>query len=79
MKGAIINLSLPKEFLKKIDREAEREERTRSELMRVAIKSYLEKREAWDKIFDYADRHVKKRGLKPSDVNKAIAEARRAS
>jgi len=76
MKGVTINLSLPQRLLKKVEREADREERSRSELIRVALQSYLERKEAWDKLRDYGRRQAKKKGLKPSDVEKVIAEVR---
>jgi len=41
---ATINLSLPKGLLEKADREAEKEDRSRSELMRVALLAYLDRK-----------------------------------
>jgi metal-responsive CopG/Arc/MetJ family transcriptional regulator len=77
MRTAIINLSLPKSLLGKVDREAHKEDRSRSELLRVAVQSYLDRRTAWDKIFAYGDQQTKKKKLKPSSVEAAIAEVRK--
>lgn len=79
MKGTTINLSLPKGLLRRADREAQREERSRSEIMRVALQAYLERKEAWDRIFDYGKDLARKKGLKSSDVQAAIAEVRKSS
>jgi metal-responsive CopG/Arc/MetJ family transcriptional regulator len=77
MRTAIINLSLPKSLLGKVDREALKEDRSRSELMRVAVQSYLDRRTAWDKIFAYGNGLAKRKKLKPSSVAAAIAEVRK--
>jgi metal-responsive CopG/Arc/MetJ family transcriptional regulator len=78
MRTAIINLSLPKSLLGKVDKEALKEDRSRSELMRVAVQSYLDRRTAWDKIFAYGDQQTKKRKLKPSSVEAAIVVVRKS-
>jgi metal-responsive CopG/Arc/MetJ family transcriptional regulator len=74
---ATINLSLPKGLLEKADREALKEARSRSELMRVALLAYLDRRAVWDKIFAYGNKLTKRRNLKSSDVQAAIAEVRK--
>ena len=74
---ATINLSLPKGLLEKADREAEKEDRSRSELMRVALLAYLDRKAVWEKIFAYGDKLAKRKNLKPSDVEAAVAEARK--
>jgi metal-responsive CopG/Arc/MetJ family transcriptional regulator len=78
MGSSTVNLSVPNKLLARIDREAERESRTRSELLRAAALTYLERQEHWKMIFAYADRQVKRRGIKPSDVARAIRSVRRA-
>jgi metal-responsive CopG/Arc/MetJ family transcriptional regulator len=77
MRTAIINLSLPSSLLDKVDKEAEKEDRSRSELMRAAVQAYLDRRSVWEKIFSYGDQQAKKKKLKPSNVEKAIAEVRK--
>ena len=73
---ATINLSIPKQMLSEVDAEAKKESRSRSELMREALKVYLERRERWDKIFEFGQKLVRRKGLTPKDVEKAIGEAR---
>ncbi len=77
MKPSTINLSIPKDLLERADKLAKRESRSRSELMRAALRIYLDRRSRWDKIFEQMDAHVRRLGLKPEDVEEAIREARR--
>ena len=77
MKTSTINLSIPRDLLDQADREAKRESRSRSELMRDALRLYLERRVRWESIFAYGDAQVKRLGLKPEDVETAIREVRR--
>jgi metal-responsive CopG/Arc/MetJ family transcriptional regulator len=79
MRISTINLSLPKGLLEKIDREAEKEDRSRSELIRAALTAYLKRRAVWGKMFDYGNHLAKNKKLKPSDVEKTIAEVRKPS
>lgn len=74
---ATINLSLPKNLLEKADREAQKEDRSRSELMRVALLAYLDRKSVWEKVFAYGDKLAKRKNLKPSDVEAVIAEVRK--
>jgi CopG family transcriptional regulator/antitoxin EndoAI len=77
MKTSTINLSIPRDLLDQADREAKRESRSRSELMRDALRLYLERRARWESIFAYGDAQVKRLGLKQEDVETAIREVRR--
>ena len=76
MKTSTINLAIPRDLLEKADREAKKESRSRSELMREALRKYLEDRARLDNLFAYIDTHVRKRGLVPGDVETAIQEIR---
>ncbi len=78
MKSSIINLSLPSELLTKVDRQAEQEDRNRSELLREAVRIYLERKSRWESIFSYGDKQSRKKGLRLEDVPKAVSEARRS-
>lgn len=77
MKTSTINLSIPRDLLEQADREAKRESRSRSEIMRDALRDYLAHRKNWDRIFEYTERHFRERGLKPEDIEEAIREARK--
>ncbi len=78
MKTSTINLSIPRDLLEKADREAKRESRSRSELMREALRKYLEDRAGLDNLLAYTTAHVRKLGLVPRDVETAIREYRAA-
>jgi Arc/MetJ-type ribon-helix-helix transcriptional regulator len=42
MKSVAVHITIPEELLKEVDRQAEREHRNRSEILREAIRLYLE-------------------------------------
>ena len=72
-----VNISFPKQLLKNMDRIAKKESRSRSDLLREAVRQYIERKRRWDDIFAWGTRHAKRLKLKPSDVEKRIAEYRR--
>jgi CopG family transcriptional regulator/antitoxin EndoAI len=55
-------------LLKKIDKVAKEEMRTRSELIREASRLYIERKERWEKIFDFGKQQAERLGLKEQDV-----------
>lgn len=42
MKSVAVHITIPEELLKEVDQQAERERRNRSEILREAIRCYLE-------------------------------------
>ena len=46
-----VNISFQKDLLKKIDKVAKDESRTRSELIREAARMYIDKKNKWKEIF----------------------------
>jgi len=76
-----VNISFPKEFLEEIDRIADAESRTRSELIREATRLYLTQRRRWEAIFAYGSKQAAKLGLRPEDISAEIRayRARRKS
>jgi CopG family transcriptional regulator / antitoxin EndoAI len=78
VKTSTINLSIPRDLLERADREAKKESRSRSELMREALRKYLEDRASLDNLLAYTHAHVKKLGLVPEDVEAIIQEDRKA-
>lgn len=72
-----VNISFPKQLLKEMDRIAKMEARNRSDLLREAMRQYIERKMRWDEIFAFGSRHSKRHGFKPSDVEKEIAAYRR--
>lgn len=78
MDGQVINISLPTKLLKLADDVAKMELRSRSELFREAIRSYILERFRMRSIYEYAQNQAKKLKIKEKDVEKIIADYRRA-
>ena len=77
MRTATVNVSFPRALLKSMDRLAQRESRSRSELLREAARFYVERKRRWEEIFAFGRQQAKRLGLKPHDVESLIAESRR--
>lgn len=72
-----LNISLPKDLVKKVDDVAKKEYRNRSELIREALRIYLQDMQEWEEIFEYGKKMGKKMGIKSEeDVNKIVYEFR---
>lgn len=77
MKTQTLNISLPQDLVKKADEVAKREYRNRSELIREALRIYLEDRRTLDDIFEYGRKKAKEMGIKSEeDVDKIVYEFR---
>lgn len=79
MDAQIVNISLPARLLQLIDKVAEKEARSRSELFREAIRSYVLRRAKWDELFSYGEKQAKKLKIKEKDVENIIAKYRAKS
>ena len=77
MNTQTINISLPSELLKSADKLAKKESRTRSELIREALRAYIKELTAWEDLFEYGRKQAKKLGIKPKDIPRLIDEYRR--
>ena len=77
MNTQTINISLPSELLKSADKLAKKESRTRSELIREALRAYVKELTAWEDLFEYGRKQAKKLGIKPKDIPRLIDEYRR--
>jgi CopG family transcriptional regulator/antitoxin EndoAI len=71
-----VNISFKEDLLAEIDRIARRESRSRSELIREAARSYIDRKKRWERIFAFGGKQAKKLGLKEGDVEAAIREQR---
>ena len=71
-----VNISFKEDLLAEIDRIARRESRSRSELIREAARSYIDRKKRWERIFAFGGKQAKKLGLKERDVEAAIREQR---
>lgn len=67
---------MPKSLLKVIDIQAEAEARSRSGLIREALRSYLSRKKAWQDIFNYGDEKVSDLGYAVNDVSDLIDDYR---
>lgn len=73
----VLCLSLPPNMLKKAERLAKAENRTKSELFREALRCYIEDRR-WEKLQRGLARKANELGIKSeSDVEKIINEIRK--
>lgn len=76
MDTQIINISLPTKLLSLVDKVAEKEARSRSELFREAIRSYVLRRSQWKELFSYGENQAKKLKVKEKDVEPMIGKYR---
>jgi CopG family transcriptional regulator/antitoxin EndoAI len=71
-----ITIYLPPELLKKAEEVAKEESRNKSELVREALRQYIEKRE-WEKLQKYGMARSKEAGFTEEDVEQLVHEYRR--
>jgi len=76
MRTRTVNISFNKDLLDKIDKAAQDESRSRSELIREAARLYLEKKKKWEDIFRFGDRQSAQYGLELNDIGKEIKKYR---
>ena len=72
-----VNISFSDKLLKEIDKVAQEESRSRSELLREAARSYIERKRRWARIFDAGAQAARTNALTPDIVDKEIAAYRR--
>ena len=69
----LVTISLPPDLLKKAEKAAKEENRTRSELLREALRWYLEERE-WHTIYRYGEKKARTLDLDEEDVERLVDE-----
>lgn len=73
----IITISLMPDFLREIEKVAKEEKRTKSELVREALRRYMAARE-WDRLGRYARKRAAKAGIETEeDIQWIVDEFRR--
>lgn len=78
MQSQTLNISLPKELVKKTDEAARKAFKNRSEYIRDALVKQLNKENEWEEIFAEGRKIGEKMGIKSEDdVVKIIKEYRR--
>lgn len=75
MKTKMVNLSFPENMLSDIDKVAKQEYRSRSELVREAVRRYILRKQL-DAAYAYGARKAKEAGITPENLNEAIADVR---
>jgi len=79
MKTTTVNISFPSKLLHKIDEAAEQEARSRSDLLREAVRKYLEEKERWEDIFTFGRKTAINLKLKERDIQGEIRKYRKAA
>jgi metal-responsive CopG/Arc/MetJ family transcriptional regulator len=64
MSTQTFNLSLPKELVEKVDKQAKKDYSSRSDFVRKAVINQLKSEQAIEEIFDRANKKGKKLGIK---------------
>jgi Arc/MetJ-type ribon-helix-helix transcriptional regulator len=72
----VITVSVPPQFEQEIQKHAQYEHRTVSEYVREAVRKYMILQE-FQTTQKAVSKRMKKKGLKPKDVEKAIEDLRR--
>lgn len=70
-----ISISLPPEILKQAERVAKKEGRTKSELVREALRRYIQARE-WEELNSYGRVRARELGIGEEDIDRIIHEYR---
>jgi metal-responsive CopG/Arc/MetJ family transcriptional regulator len=79
MNTQTLNIALPKDLVKKADELAKKEYRNRSELIREALRIYIERKSTWEEIFAIGEKAAKKAGIKNEDeINQLVSDFRHA-
>lgn len=77
MQTQTLNIALPKELVNKVDEQAKKEYKNRSELIREALRRYLEDKSDWQQIFAAGEKAMKEMGItSEEEVDKIVYEYR---
>ncbi|MCD4754522.1 MAG: ribbon-helix-helix protein, CopG family [Deltaproteobacteria bacterium] len=76
MSAVTVNISFQDRLLADIDRIAQRESRSRSELLREAARIYIERKERWNNIFAKTSIQSGEQALTEKDVLEEISRYR---
>ena len=77
MNTTTVNVSFQGRLLAEIDRVAQRESRSRSELLREAARLYIDRKRRWDKIFTYGKTVAVRGQLTEEDIAAEIQSYRK--
>ncbi len=77
MSTTTVNIAFQKKLLQEIDQMALIESRSRSELLREAARSYIQRKQRWNDIFALGRKTAEDRNLVPQDVLNEIRAHRK--
>ena len=78
MSVSTVNISFQNDLLAQIDRIANNEDRTRSELIRDAVRMYIERKKEWENVFKTGKEIGATLEISEDDVMSEIKEYRKA-
>ena len=78
MNTTTVNIAFQKNLLHEIDRAAQAESRSRSELLREAARLYIQRKRRWADVFTLGREMAETRGLTSADVSKEIKAYRKS-
>lgn len=74
----LLTISLPPAFMKDVERAAKKEHRTKSELVREALRQYLARERQWEALRRYGAEAAQTKGVRSEeDVARIVKEYRR--
>jgi CopG family transcriptional regulator/antitoxin EndoAI len=76
MSSNTVNISFNEDLLNQIDKVAAEESRSRSELIREAARSYIERKKKWNRIFASTSKAAASSNLQQKDIEKEITSYR---
>lgn len=77
MQTQVFNIVLPKDLVREADRVAKQEYKNRSELIREALRLYIEDKQMWGDIFRASEKAMKQMGItSEKDVERLVSEYR---
>ena len=80
MQNLMINFSIPKPLLSTVDQLAAAEMKTRSELVRDALRDYLERRlvlkNQWEAVFAYGEKKAKRLKISSNQLEALVDDYR---
>ncbi len=77
MKARTLNISLPSNLVTLMDQVAKKQFSSRSDLIRIAIVSYMKRQEMWAVLFSQGGSNAKKAKLKEGEVERIIDDYRK--
>lgn len=76
MKTRTLNISMPEPLVEALDRRAQSEARSRSEVIRAAALSYLEWWDEWRGLQAYGRRQARRLGIRRRGLERVIRQVR---